>query len=119
MTEPRFPNTKRLAIPEEVRHAIFARDGAACRYCGGVTSPLQIDHQHPWAQGGSSDPTNLVVCCRVCNLLASDRVFPEFAAKRDWLKRARAKLGPETLDRIEAALIAGDTAGAMREMERP
>lgn len=117
-TEPRFPNERRPAIPEEVRHAVFARDGAACRYCGGITTALQIDHCYPFAQGGSSDVTNLIVACRVCNAIASDRVFPEFAAKRDWLKRARAKLGPETLDRIEAALIAGDTTAAMREMER-
>lgn len=110
MVEPRFPNTKRPAFPKEVHDAVFARDGAACVYCGSTTA-LELDHVYPWAQGGSSEPSNLVVACRVDNLLASDRVFPEFVVKRDWVQRARQAVGPRGLAylaRVAALIDVGD-----------
>lgn len=117
MSDPRFPNAPRPEIPKAVRDAVFAGAGAVCRYCE-ATASEEIDHVHPWSAGGSSEITNLVASCAVCNRLAGDRVFGEFAAKRDWIRRCRKALGPKRIGLIERALIAGDTAGAMREMER-
>lgn len=47
--------------------AIYRRDGFQCRYCGGVQGPWHLDHVCPVAQGGLSDPANLVVACEACN----------------------------------------------------
>lgn len=109
--EPRFPNAKRPAIPEARRAEVMARDANQCVYCGAQTR-LTLDHVHPFAAGGSSEASNLVVACETDNRLAGDRVFGEFAAKRDWVRRCRKQLGPKRLALIAAALAAGDETGA-------
>lgn len=57
---------RRAALTEEVRRAIFERDGRKCRECG-TTVDLTIDHINPWSAGGSDSPSNLQVLCRSCN----------------------------------------------------
>lgn len=60
-------DTERTPLPAAVRHAILARDGERCRYCGTFDGPFQIDHVWPIALGGGDEPENLVVACRTCN----------------------------------------------------
>lgn len=115
MPDPRFPNAKRPPIPAAIRAAIFARDFDTCVYCGSTVN-LTLDHVWPFSQGGSDEASNLAVACMTDNRLAGDRVFGEFAAKRDWVRAARAALGPNALARIEAALAAGDEPAARRAM---
>jgi len=54
---------KRLSIPRELRDAVLARDGHACRYCG-ATDNLTIDHVYLVARGGETTLDNLVAACR-------------------------------------------------------
>lgn len=49
------------------RRNVFLRDEYRCQYCGS-THELTIDHVMPRSRGGESSWTNLVSCCRSCNL---------------------------------------------------
>jgi len=49
----------------KVRASVLARDDYTCRYCGQPADT--VDHVHPVALGGSSDPANLAAACRSCN----------------------------------------------------
>lgn len=59
----------RTNLSKKARFEIFKRDGFACKYCGATpnVSPLQVDHIHPVAEGGSSEPDNLITACVPCN----------------------------------------------------
>ena len=48
------------------RHAVYERDGWACRYCG-ASQALSLDHVIPPRLGGNHEPGNLVTACRSCN----------------------------------------------------
>ncbi|MDC7701412.1 HNH endonuclease [Vogesella indigofera] len=57
-----------------IQNAIQLRERGNCHYCGRVVaSPAianqeyDIDHMVPIAQGGTNDPTNLVLSCPSCN----------------------------------------------------
>lgn len=58
-----------MTIGKRLRFEIMKRDGFRCRYCGAtaVREPLEIDHVHPIAEGGSDEPENLVTACFSCN----------------------------------------------------
>jgi hypothetical protein len=54
---------------EELRTAVFERDGYTCTYCGyrGTSRTLEVDHRTPLARGGTDDPSNLATACWRCN----------------------------------------------------
>ena len=58
-------------VPNELRAAIFQRDGNACLKCGSTES-LSIDHITPRARGGDNAPTNLQALCKRCNSSKGD-----------------------------------------------
>jgi len=60
-------------LARTLRPAILDRDRATCQACGRTDGPLHIDHVIPIARGGSSDPSNLQVLCRACNLAKGAR----------------------------------------------
>lgn len=62
--EPDGP--RREPIPEEVRRAVFRRDGGRCVRCAGAEL-LQFDHVIPVALGGASTVENLQLLCASCN----------------------------------------------------
>jgi len=51
----------------EVREYLLAKWGRACAYCGATNTPLNIDHIHPKASGGSNRVSNLALACIDCN----------------------------------------------------
>lgn len=57
------------------RKNILTRDGYVCQYCGREfgSTDLTIDHIIPKVQGGSNDWTNVVACCRCCNIRKGGR----------------------------------------------
>jgi hypothetical protein len=57
---------RREPIVEEVRRAVFRRDGGRCVSCGSAEL-LQFDHVIPVAMGGASTPENLQLLCAPCN----------------------------------------------------
>jgi hypothetical protein len=56
----------REMIPEQVRHAVWERDGGTCRSCG-AANDLQYDHLIPVSMGGANSVENLQILCGTCN----------------------------------------------------
>ena len=52
------------------RRNVLIRDGFVCQYCGRehTSRDLTIDHIIPKVQGGTNAWTNVVACCRACNM---------------------------------------------------
>jgi len=69
-----FVEIKREDISDDLRYAIFERDGYQCRYCGREEPPFHIDHVYPVIKGGETSYNNLVTACVKCNLEKHDKV---------------------------------------------
>jgi 5-methylcytosine-specific restriction endonuclease McrA len=57
------------------RKNILIRDAYTCQYCGNEfnSNELTIDHIVPKVQDGANDWTNIVACCRACNVRKGGR----------------------------------------------
>ncbi len=57
------------------RKNILVRDSHLCQYCGRefTSGDLTIDHIIPKVQGGANEWTNVVACCRACNIRKGGR----------------------------------------------
>ena len=64
---------RRTPIPDEVKAAVWQRDGGACVRCGSEDD-LQFDHVIPVARGGGSGLDNVQVLCGDCNRAKSDSI---------------------------------------------
>ena len=79
-TAPAFDDPSRY-VPQEVRRAVFERDGERCTYvdargrrcsCRGL---LELDHVIPFARGGKPTLENLRVRCRAHNRWYAEQQF--------------------------------------------
>jgi 5-methylcytosine-specific restriction endonuclease McrA len=52
----------------EVREYLLEKWGRKCAYCDAQNVPLNIDHVHARARGGSNRISNLVLACVQCNI---------------------------------------------------
>jgi 5-methylcytosine-specific restriction endonuclease McrA len=57
------------------RRNVLIRDGHVCQYCGRefLSSELTVDHIVPKVQNGGNEWTNVVACCRSCNMKKGGR----------------------------------------------
>jgi 5-methylcytosine-specific restriction endonuclease McrA len=57
------------------RKNILTRDGFSCQYCGRdfQSGDLTVDHIVPKVQAGPNEWTNVVACCRACNIRKGGR----------------------------------------------
>lgn len=62
---------------QEIREAVFERDGYACFYCGSGRE-LHCDHVHPVILGGDHTMQNLVTACASCNLSKGPKTLREW-----------------------------------------
>lgn len=60
-------------IPQDVRNAVWQRDGGQCVECG-AKSYLEFDHTISYSQGGASTVGNVQLLCRKCNLAKGARI---------------------------------------------
>ncbi|WP_269901104.1 RNA-guided endonuclease IscB [Paenalcaligenes faecalis] len=65
----------------EVREYLLEKWQRQCAYCDASTVPLQIDHIHPKARGGSNRVSNLALACAPCNLKKAAQDIALFLAK--------------------------------------
>lgn len=78
---------------------ILERDQYRCQYCGldGSASfenalVMGVDFVTPRARKGKKSPSNLVGCCRACNVIKGRRVFGSFEEARAFVLSEREKL---------------------------
>lgn len=109
----------RTLTPGKKRN-ILERDGYVCGYCLGEGD--SVDHIVPWSYRHDDSEENLITACWLCNLIASNKMFRTFKAKREyiinrreiWLKKRPLslwvryevlELGPEMQREIERCCI--------------
>lgn len=64
----------------EVREYLLEKFGRTCCYCGKQDVPLNIDHIHPKARGGSNRVSNLALACVPCNTKKGASPIEQFLA---------------------------------------
>ena len=72
----------------EVREYLLEKFKPACAYCDATGVPLQMEHIHARANGGSNRISNLALACGPCNTKKAARDVKQFLAK-DPLRLAR------------------------------
>ncbi len=76
----------------EVREYLLNKWDRKCAYCAVENVPLQVEHIHPKAKGGSNRISNLCLACEKCNLKKGTQDIEQFLAKKpDVLKRVLAQ----------------------------
>jgi hypothetical protein len=88
---------KPVTLDEGVR--VLERDKYRCRYCGldGTASfenalIMSVDFVVPRAHKGKKDPSNLVACCRPCNMIKGRRVYGSLEEARTYVLARREDL---------------------------
>ena len=76
----------------EVREYLLNKWDRKCAYCGVENVPLQIEHIHPKALGGTNRISNLCLACESCNTKKGTQDIKVFLKnKPDVLKRVLAQ----------------------------
>jgi len=65
----------------ETREYLLEKWDRQCAYCGAKDVPLQIEHIHPRAKGGTNSITNLTLSCERCNTKKGTKDIKEFLKK--------------------------------------
>jgi hypothetical protein len=72
----------------EVREYLLNKWDRTCAYCGVTDTPLQVEHIHPKAKGGSDRISNLCLACENCNIRKGTQNIEQFLSKKpDVLKK--------------------------------
>jgi 5-methylcytosine-specific restriction endonuclease McrA len=62
----------------ELREFLLNKWNRSCAYCGVCDVPLQIEHIHPKARGGSNRESNLTLACEPCNTAKGANSIEQF-----------------------------------------
>jgi len=79
--------TRKLAV--ERRDKILREADYSCAYCQDYAG--EVDHIVPWSYIHDDSVVNLVACCKLCNMAASNKVFDSFTLKQTYLLEVRKK----------------------------
>jgi len=66
----------------EVREYLLNKWDRKCAYCGIENVPLQVEHIHPKAKGGTNRISNLCLACEKCNTKKGSQDIEKFLAKK-------------------------------------
>jgi 5-methylcytosine-specific restriction endonuclease McrA len=66
----------------EVREYLLEKWQRKCAYCGIENVPLQVEHIHPKARGGTNRISNLCLACEKCNIKKGTQDIEKFLAKK-------------------------------------
>lgn len=69
----------------EVREYLLAKWDRRCAYCGAKNVPLQVEHIHPRANGGTNRISNLTLACEPCNTTKGRQDVRVFLASKPTL----------------------------------
>jgi 5-methylcytosine-specific restriction endonuclease McrA len=76
----------------EVREYLLNKWERRCAYCSAENVPLQVEHIHPKASGGTNRISNLCLACEPCNTKKGTQDIKIFLAKKpDDLKKILAE----------------------------
>jgi 5-methylcytosine-specific restriction endonuclease McrA len=76
----------------EVREYLLNKWHRKCTYCSIENVPLQVEHIHPKAKGGSNRISNLCLACEPCNRKKATQDIAQFLSKKpDLLKQIQAQ----------------------------
>ncbi|MEG3846247.1 RNA-guided endonuclease IscB [Microcoleus sp. herbarium19] len=76
----------------EVREYLLNKWNRKCAYCSAENVPLQVEHIHPKAKGGSNRISNLCLACEKCNQKKGTQDVQQFLVKKpDILKHILAQ----------------------------
>jgi 5-methylcytosine-specific restriction endonuclease McrA len=76
----------------EIREYLLDAWDRKCTYCGVTNTPLQVEHIHPKAKGGTNRVSNLCLACDSCNKKKDTQEIEQFLAKKpDVIKRIQAQ----------------------------
>lgn len=76
----------------EVREYLLEKWNRQCAYCGAKDVPLQIEHIHSRANGGTNRTSNLCLACEKCNSVKGMQDIKDFLKKKpEVLKRMLAQ----------------------------
>lgn len=76
----------------ESREYLLEKWNRQCAYCGLKDVPLQVEHIHPRANGGTNRISNLALACEPCNRAKGTQDIQVFLAKKpDVLRRILAQ----------------------------
>ncbi|MEG3917827.1 RNA-guided endonuclease IscB [Microcoleus sp. POL10_C6] len=76
----------------EIREYLLEKWDRNCAYCGVTNTPLQVEHIHPKAKGGTNRISNLCLACDSCNKKKDTQEIEQFLSqKSDVLKRIQAQ----------------------------
>ena len=86
------------------RHAVLARDGHRCQYCGRrlPANQLSLDHVIPRSRGGMDTWENIVCACLKCNIRKGGRT-PREAHMRLIRKPFRPKRSPMLAQKLKSS----------------
>ena len=76
----------------EVREYLLEKWERQCAYCDAVGVPLQIEHIHPKARGGSNRISNLTLVCQKCNTAKGVLPVEVFVTNKPRLLRILSQL---------------------------
>lgn len=85
MASSRTGTTAWLKAARMALHLAQARGQTQCPYCS-ITLNYEnkrtpngawVDHVTPYSKGGTNEQSNLVVCCRTCNISKGNRQAPK------------------------------------------
>ncbi|MBS3026064.1 MAG: HNH endonuclease [Dolichospermum sp. DET50] len=65
----------------EAREYLLEKWDRQCAYCGAKDVPLQVEHIHPRAKGGTNSITNLTLSCEKCNVKKGTKDIKDFLKK--------------------------------------
>jgi 5-methylcytosine-specific restriction endonuclease McrA len=76
----------------EIREYLLDAWDRKCAYCGVTNTPLQVEHIHPKAKGGTNRISNLCLACDSCNKKKDTQEIEQLLAKKpDVFKRIQAQ----------------------------
>lgn len=76
------------ALSKESRRSLWEDQGRMCHYCDKPIPPpgtkagrsTHLDHKVAHIKGGDMQLTNLILCCRACNMSKGKKSYEEFIA---------------------------------------